>query len=109
MYDIQQLINNYKYGIKYVGELNYDTISALEDFENSDLLIESLQDKSIEIYAQLPGEDELDEILDILSSALKLNKPEMVLAIKDAIKLLEVKTSQFFNSSEYANEILNKQ
>lgn len=104
MYDIDRLINYYEFpslnAPYYHGDVMVDTIDALNELKVAESTISMIP----EILAQLPEEDEMSEILEMLNQALKLNKAEMITQLKEVISMVEDKSFEFMQRSEHAAE-----
>lgn len=103
-YDIDKLIAFYDFPLlqsaHYHGDVTRDTIDALTDSRDNAGKLEMMP----EILAQLPEEDELCEITDILTDALEMKKDDMKEQIKKVIEMLEQKNYEFMQRSEHAME-----
>lgn len=106
MLKIANLIDAHRYQLYYIGDLKEDTIAALESIE--DTTLEEKESEKREIFSQLPNEDELVDIEDVLHCALKCKKSEMMEYVKQAIRMLEDKNMQFCNAQSYAATLLRE-
>ena len=103
-YDIDKLIEFYNFPLLqcpyYHGDVTRDTIDALEDARTNEANMSMLP----EILAQLPEEDELCEIIDMLTDALDMKKEDMRDQIKKVVEMLEQKNYEFMQRAEHAME-----
>lgn len=103
-YDIDKLIEFYNFPLLqcpyYHGDVTRDTIDALEDARTNEANLSMLP----EILAQLPEEDELCEIIDMLTDALDMKKEDMRDQIKKVVEMLEQKNYEFMQRAEHAME-----
>lgn len=103
-YDIDKLIEFYNFPLlqhpHYHGDVTRDTIDALEDARTNEANLSMLP----EILAQLPEEDELCEIIDTLTDALKMKKEDMRDQIKKVVEMLEYKQHELTQRAEHAVE-----
>jgi hypothetical protein len=104
MVDVKRLIDCFKYpemcAGNYHGDISYDTVTALLMVDG----IDQLNDDKDELFALLPGGDELDDVVDILTDAVEMNKPEMIDAIKRCIDILNLKADAYVRTQEYADK-----
>lgn len=87
------------------GDVNADTIDALEELQNVRGIESKITDDAGEVLAQLPAEDELVEIIDTLTDALEMNKADMLEQVKRVLTMLEDKQMTMFNSAEHARDV----
>lgn len=103
-YNIDKLIEFYNFPLlqhpHYHGDVTRDTIDALEDARTNEANLSMLP----EILAQLPEEDELCEIIDTLTDALRMKKEGMREQIKKVTEMLEYKQHELTQRAEHAVE-----
>lgn len=103
MVDVNKLISCFEYpelcAPNYHGDMVSDVIDTLKRVSE----IETLNDDKSELFSLLPGDDELDDIKDILSDSLEMNKSEMIIQIKRCIEILDHKTDAYEHTKEYAS------
>lgn len=108
--DILQMINCYRcplpFMTMYQGDIVQDTIEALEDLET---LVDNEGIDVGEVFDRLPEHDDLDEVIDVLESALEMDEPEMIAEIIKAIDLIVVKSKGYaLTRQEIQEEYLNE-
>lgn len=104
----QKVIDALKYGHTYTPQsgisLNDDLIQLLEEgeFVGADAAIEELRDDKQEIFAMLPHEDHLSDVINELHLAKTLKKADMIEEIKRIANVLEEMNLAFCNAQSYA-------
>lgn len=101
--DVKKPIDCFKYpgscAGNYHGDLTNDVIDALLTIDD----VEEVKVNNDELFALLPGGDDFDDVIDTLTDATEMNKPEMVEAIKECIDMLKSKADEYNSKIEAAS------
>jgi hypothetical protein len=101
--NVPRLIECFKYpgssAANYQGDIVDDVIDVLETVNKFD----EVCDANLELHALLPDDDIFDDLIVSLEKTLEMNKPEMVLNIKECIQQLIKRADEFEKSKEFAH------
>lgn len=107
---LQTLINAHRYGApqaKYhYGDMALDTVAALEELQVLRAEKSGFDDVRGEVAAQLPEEDELSEIIDVLRDGLDMSKDGLLQRVHEVLDMLEVKQAVLGGQTDYALSLL---
>ena len=86
----------------YQGDFMRDAADQLEQMGETRAQLEHITDSADEVLAQLPAEDELVDIIDILRDALEERTKEQ---IEKVLVMLEDKQREMGCAAEYARDV----
>lgn len=103
--DVEKLITHLRYSTPYHGDVQRDTIDALERMNEAEALAEVRTESLEEALTQFPEEDFLQDAISDLNSAKGMLKADMIEAIEHAAKELERIQSEVARAAEYARSL----
>lgn len=111
MINIRNIIDALKYGRTYTPtnniSLNDDIIEVLEDVEGCST-VEDMKITASEIFSQLPNEDHMAEIQEVVLKAKSLKKSEMVVELNRIYNMMEEMNQSFCDAQGYAASLLKE-
>lgn len=103
--DVERLITHLRYGTPYHGDVQRDTLDALERLGEAEALADVRTESLEEALTQFPEEDFLQDVLADLKAAKGMLKADMVEAIEHAAEELERIQSEVARAAEYARSL----